>query len=213
MNEHANDYVKEWLGAYLDGELSADRRGWVEEHLATCPACQQELLQLRALTELLHADPAPAPFLEQEAFSRQVLKQLPRPVQPAWQRAFRLGLRFTPLGLFGVWAFFQAVIWVSSALLYAVRLFPQAGSVLEVLAPAWSDRGYSLMGGGLLGRALIWSGLDALSVQIGGAIWFGPLTLINLALLALLAVLFFAWLAGLYSHHRAQAGETTLEKA
>lgn len=213
MSEHTTDYVKEWLGAYLDGELSADRRSWVEEHLATCPACQQELLALRALSKLLHADPAPAPFLEPEAFSRQVLKQLPRPVQPAWQRALRLGLRFTPLGLFSVWAFFQAVIWVSSVLLYALRVFPQVEQGLAVLTPAWNDRGYSLLGGGLLSRMFAWSGMDALTGQIGVSIWFGPLTLINLAFLALLAVLFFAWLAGLYSHHRAQAGAITLEKA
>jgi len=200
MNTHTNDYVKEWLGAYLDGELSADRRNWVEEHLETCPACQQELLELRALSGLLHADPAPAPFLVQKAFSRQVLKQLPRPVQPAWQRALRIGLRFTPLGLFGAWAFFQAVIWVSSALLYALSLFPQAEGWLAALAPGWYPAG-----DGLLEQLFSLSGLSDLTAGIGGTIWFGPLMVINLAFLALLAILFFAWLAGIYSHQRAQA--------
>lgn len=211
MNERANDYVKEWLGAYVDGELSADRRSWVEDHLVTCASCRRELAELRALTTLLHADPAPASFLESvvlpqgstEAFTRQVIKNLPRPVQPAWQRALRLGLRFTPLGLFGAWAFTQAVIWVSTALLYALRLFPQTESWL-----AWVEPGLNYGAGGWLGGLLSLSGLDSLTGDITGSVWFISLMLINLAVLLFLAVLFFAWLAGLWAYQRNQLRET-----
>ena len=207
MSERANDYVKEWLGAYLDGELSADRRSWVEEHLADCLACQQELLELRALSALLHADPAPAPFLEPEAFSRQVLNRLPPPLQPAWQRALRLGLRFTPLGLFCAWAFFQAVIWVTSALLYALPLFPQAEGWLATLTPGWYGAGADLLGYGYLGQLIQLSGLNGLTEGTDLSFLFGPLTLINLVFLAVLAAVFFAWLAGLWTYRRSQSNE------
>jgi anti-sigma factor RsiW len=54
-----NDAVREWLGAYLDGELNAERRAWVQYHLARCAMCRHELEELRNLSSLLHADPLP----------------------------------------------------------------------------------------------------------------------------------------------------------
>ncbi len=117
MNERANDYVKEWLGAYLDGELSDERRAWVENHLAGCPDCRKELDELRALSNLLHAVPAPATGLSNAEFTRQVTRRLPQPVRPFGRRALQIGLRYAPLGLFGIWAFFQAVILVAAGLL------------------------------------------------------------------------------------------------
>ncbi len=205
MNVPTNDYVKEWLGAYLDGELSADRRAWVEDHLAGCPVCQRELTELRALAQLLHADPAPAPFLEPQAFSRQVLSRLPAPRQSTWQRLLGFNLRFAPLWLFGAWAFFQAVILVSTGLFYALRLFPEAGGIAASLEPRWNLGWDSLLDYTLFGSALSYLGLDHLTQGIGGAFWIGPLAVINLVFLALLSVLFFAWLGGLYSHYRVQS--------
>jgi anti-sigma factor RsiW len=203
MNERANDYVKEWLGAYLDGELSADRRAWVDEHLATCQACQRELVGLRALSTLLHADPAPVPFLEAKAFSRQVVSLLPHPSRPVWRRGLQVGLRYIPLGLFGAWAFFQAAIWVTSLLLNALSLFPEGEGLLAGLGSGW-DAG----AGAWLGSLFSLSGLNGLTVQINGLIGFGSLTVVSLAGMALMAVLFFAWLAGLWTYQRAQAQET-----
>ncbi len=203
MNERANDYVREWLGAYLDGELSADRRAWVEEHLASCQACQRELVELRALSTLLHADPVPTPFLDQEMFSRQVVSRLPKPAPSPRQRALQLGLRYLPLGLFGAWAFVQAALLVSTVLLYALNLFPQAGGLLAGLAPVPESAAGGWIGGLMSLSGL--SGLSGLAEESGLSILFNPLTLISLAAIALLAVLFFAWLAGLWTYHRSQA--------
>ncbi len=200
MNERANDYVREWLGAYLDGELSADRRAWVEEHLASCQACQRELVELRALSTLLHADPVPAPFLDQELFSRQVVSRLPRPAPSSRQRALQLGLRYLPLGLFGAWAFVQAAVLVSTVLIYALSLFPQAGGLLAGLAPLPESAAGSWIGG-----LMSLSGLNGLIEETGIFLIISPLALISLAAIALLAVLFFAWLAGLWTYHRSQA--------
>lgn len=41
------------LGAYMDGELSADEMEQAEAHLATCQSCAGELRQLRAVSEFL----------------------------------------------------------------------------------------------------------------------------------------------------------------
>ncbi len=33
--------IKENLGAFMDEELEAEKRGWVEEHLKICPPCER----------------------------------------------------------------------------------------------------------------------------------------------------------------------------
>jgi len=61
--ERANE-----INAYYDGELPADRRAAVEEHLAACPACQAQLQQCLRLSGLLAQLPlpqAPSPELMQ----------------------------------------------------------------------------------------------------------------------------------------------------
>ncbi len=191
------DYVKDWLGAYLDGELADDRRAWVEEHLADCPECQQELAELRALTTLLHADPAPVgrQALSTDAFTRQVLRRLPPSSEPLGRRVLRVGLRYAPLGLFGAWAFCQAVILISSGLLLALNLFPQAGEV---------DLGLDLSGGAVtwLGGIFDSAGVNGPVLNLLQNTWLGPLALLNLLVIVALGVLFLAWLAGYWSYKR-----------
>ena len=55
------DEVRDWLSAYLDGELTARRREAVEAHLAGCDACRRELASLRQVSACLQAWPAPEP--------------------------------------------------------------------------------------------------------------------------------------------------------
>jgi len=50
------EHVKDWLGAYLDGELQGNRLQAVEAHLQTCKACRDELQGLRGLAEMFHED-------------------------------------------------------------------------------------------------------------------------------------------------------------
>jgi hypothetical protein len=198
--EPRNDYVREWLGVYLDGALSDDRRAWVEDHLKNCPACRKELAELRALTNLLHADPAPEISLDEAAFTGQVLDRLSGQGVPRRLRALRFSLRYAPLGLFGVWAFTQAVILVSAALLQVLAVFPQAEEMFTTISPGGSG-GVSSWLGSILSLSGL-NGPDLIGVQIP---WLNPLALIFLAVLVINAVLFLAWLSALWSYRRAQA--------
>lgn len=45
------DLPVELLSGYLDGELDEQQKAQVEEHLKTCPACQEELAALRRMDE------------------------------------------------------------------------------------------------------------------------------------------------------------------
>jgi hypothetical protein len=59
MNDHPHDLLAE----YVDGELSADARATVEAHLASCPACTEEVSlaqEARAAVRSLPEVPAPA---------------------------------------------------------------------------------------------------------------------------------------------------------
>ncbi len=51
-----NCYKKEILIDYIEGELKADERRAVEEHLSLCPVCSKEVADLRHLYTLLEAD-------------------------------------------------------------------------------------------------------------------------------------------------------------
>jgi anti-sigma factor RsiW len=52
--------VRERLGAYADGEMAGALRAGMEEHLAACEGCRDELAALRSLRTLLARIPAPA---------------------------------------------------------------------------------------------------------------------------------------------------------
>ncbi len=56
------EQAREQLGAYLDGELSADAQQGVAAHLVSCEACREELKELRLLvSELASAGPVTVP--------------------------------------------------------------------------------------------------------------------------------------------------------
>ena len=205
-----SDHMTEWIAAYHDGELKPDRRAWVEAHLAGCAECRREMVELSALSGLLGADPAPMPLTAEEVFVGQVLGRLPRPVEPFWRRAARTSLRYTPLGLFAAWAFFQAVIAVTGALMLAMNLFPPVEQALSALLP--------LREGGADGGVFSWLGrawgslaLPRPSGLVETVGWAGPLALFDIALAGLFAVLFLAWLAGFWSHHKVRVEEYSVE--
>lgn len=60
------------LSAYLDGELSAEERRRIEEHLCDCPPCVEFIASLRRTVDLCRgfdpgaAPPALAPELKQQ---------------------------------------------------------------------------------------------------------------------------------------------------
>lgn len=89
----SGDPVEAELLAYLDGGLTAAERARVEAHLATCPACRDELASLQALRAELAAafDAALTPVylpLAAEERIRGVLRE--RVARPRWWWTLRL---------------------------------------------------------------------------------------------------------------------------
>ena len=207
MSTRVDEY-REWLGAYHDGELSDERRAWVEAHLPTCPDCRQELAELRALSDLLQIEPAPLPSAARtRALTDAVLAQLPPAHPTAWQRILRISARYAPIGLFAAWAFIQAVIWVSGALLLGLRFVPGAQGALAALLPLASSPAGAPDGWlyNALGSVFDFSGLAEVAEWFSLLPWPSPLAFLGLALAVLLGVLFLAWLAGYWSYQRRQA--------
>ena len=104
------------LNAYLDGELHGQRLMEVKDHLASCTACRNDLQELRTVSDMLRAAPAPA-FLPVERFVAQLTLQLPRralreraPKPAAW--AWWLA----PAGLLGAWFFLRTLFTLTTAI-------------------------------------------------------------------------------------------------
>jgi hypothetical protein len=81
----------------------------METHLTTCEACRDELRELRIVSNLLRADPAPE-FTSAERFVSQLTLNLPRrllherPPKPG-----SLAWWLVPAGLLGAWFFLKTV--------------------------------------------------------------------------------------------------------
>ncbi|MGC8669287.1 MAG: zf-HC2 domain-containing protein [Chthonomonadales bacterium] len=72
--------VRNTLGAFVDGEVSAAERGRIAQHLATCAACRREEQALRqALDALRHSRPEAAPSGLQTGFYARLAE--PQPVR------------------------------------------------------------------------------------------------------------------------------------
>ncbi len=189
-----NGHVNEFLGAYLDGELSAARRQKVRAHLDECAACQAELESLRRVSTLLQSAPAPE-FTPADTFASRLALRLPRRDLPE-KSAGRGGLIWylVPALILAAWFFFQTVLAVSglAGALEGIRLLP----VIRQVSPAdgghtfWFSALTGLFGGWLDGAfhsALVF--IDQISLlaaeTLGRLFWQA---LIGLAYLAWLAV-------------------------
>lgn len=74
------DDIRDWLSAYLDGELNARRREAIEAHLAGCDACRRELASLRQVSACLQAWTAPEPAPDLSArFAERLAARTKRP--------------------------------------------------------------------------------------------------------------------------------------
>lgn len=89
--------LKRWLPEYPDGDLPAWGKRWLKSHVPGCPACRQELAELRQVMAALEAVPAPDPPPEfWGEFSRELHLKLVQAAQegqapaPASPRRFRL---------------------------------------------------------------------------------------------------------------------------
>lgn len=92
-------HVDNWLGAYIDGELSAEDRQRVADHLVVCPRCAQEMAALRGIRGRLASQglvEPPAGFWTRVSKALDIAdattSEIQRPrARPAWlTRAMRL---------------------------------------------------------------------------------------------------------------------------
>jgi len=199
MSEH----VTSWLGAYNDGELSGLRLRQVEAHLACCETCRAELEQLRALSTLLQESPAAENLTSADLFAAQVGLRLPRrPDQPAWKRALVTGWRLTPVGLFGAWAFVQAVFIVASLLLIALRV-GLGGDAATTWLTASRPAAWQTAISGLLGAEL--SQVSQTTLRLLRTVGWG--IALNLVPLIAVGLLYWAWLASWWASRRQHNGK------
>jgi predicted anti-sigma-YlaC factor YlaD len=98
-------HMREWLNAYLDGELHGSRLREVEAHLAECPTCQAELESLAGISNMLHEVPEPE-YMPAERFASRVSLRLPhRQVRPTRNQVFEIGWWMIPVALLAAWIF------------------------------------------------------------------------------------------------------------
>lgn len=200
-----NGHVSAWLEAYHDGELKGLRLRQIEAHLAQCETCRAELEQLEALSTLLHKSPAAEDLMPPDRFVAQVGLRLPRrPERTAWQQALEIGWRLVPAGLFGAWAFVQAVFVVSWIVLAALRLGVGGNLVAEWL-PAARQGAWLTETFGLLGADL--SNVSRVILQTLSTLGWG--VTLNLAALVVIGLLYWSWLASWWVRQkRYQEGAT-----
>jgi len=190
-----NQHVTTWLEAYHDGELHGLRLRQVETHLAQCTACRAELEGLRALSALLQESPATERLTSPDRFVAQVgLRLARRPEQPVRRQVLETGWRLVPAGLLGAWAFVQAVFTVAGGVFIALGL---GGDAVTGVLPNWS--------GSWLTQALAWTGVrlggvERIALQLLSTL--GWLTVLNFALLIVIGLLFWSWLASWWVRRR-----------
>lgn len=184
-----NGHVSEWLGAYLDGELSAARRQKVRVHLEECTACRSELESHRRVSIMLQSAPAPE-FTTADAFASRLELCLPRrdlPDKSAGRGAVIWYL--VPALILAAWFFYQTVMAVSglAGVLDEARLF--GGAPRDGSHSLWFSLLTALFGGwlGELSHSILFFAdrLSLLAADIFGRLFWQ--TLIGLIYLGWLA--------------------------
>jgi anti-sigma factor RsiW len=196
-----NGHVTEWLGAYMDGELSGVRLRRVESHLRQCSVCQRELDLLRALSGLLKESSVVERRTSPERFVAQVGLRLARRQQrPPAQRVLEAGWKMVPAGLLFSLAFVHSVFLVAGVIQLALWL-GLGGEVSALLLPG-SSGGLSLPDLAALSQASVSGavGTVAALVQSGSALAWLPV--LYLCLTFMIGVLYCSWLASWWAQRR-----------
>jgi len=117
-----SNHVKEWLNAYLDGELKGRQLHQVEEHLAECEECQAEFESLQGLSSLLQEVHAPT-LVSHERFVSQVNLRLPeRRAKETRDNTMGFGWWLIPVGLLAAWIFISTTALISDMVTAVNRL-------------------------------------------------------------------------------------------
>jgi anti-sigma factor RsiW len=145
MNTPDHDTFREWLNLEADGGLPPDRRGRLEEHVASCPGCQAERRELLRMAELLEQGRLPV----RPDFAASVFAALPA---TGWEarhpRAWRL-----PVAVFALLAALAFVLpWIAAS--HGAGAEIPAASILGVAAAVLGlVRAAIAAGAGLLGAS------------------------------------------------------------
>lgn len=192
-----NKHVTNWLEAYHDGELDQIRTRLVEKHLDQCPACQQELAELQALSACLQESPAASDLMPENQFVTQVNLQLSRrPDQTAWQKGLETAWRLIPVGLLGAWGFMQTVIVVTGIIFLLARLGLDIDLFPAAPGPSTLDQWLEIAPGNLgeLGTTVVRT--------LGNGGPFGWGFALSIAIPIVIGVLYWSWLASWWIRHQ-----------
>jgi anti-sigma factor RsiW len=187
-----HEEMRTLLNAYLDGELHGRRLMEMENHLVSCKTCQDELRELRLVSDCLQADPAPE-FIPTERFVAQVALSLPRRrLHPLPPKPGRLAWWLIPAGLLGAWFFVQTAFTLTNIITAADMTgllghsFSWLGNLGSGQGTIWFSATASLFGGHLAAQSML-SLLNNVSVYgvelVTGFVWQ-----------ALIVLLYWAWL-------------------
>ena len=189
------------LNPYLDNELHGKRLRDLELHLASCKACQDELKELRLVSDMLQAVPAPE-FMPVERFVSTLNMRLPRrTVQDLPTNSSSLAWWLVPAGLLGAWFFTQTVFSLTN-IITAAKTTGMFGHVVNHLVGGqqtlWFAAVTSLFGGHIGGGLTTLSVLNGLNVSgvkwMEGFLWQ-----------ALIVLLYWGWLSILWLLRRPQS--------
>jgi len=201
-----SNHVIEWLNAYLDGELKGRQLHLVEEHLATCEACQAEFESLQGVSALLQEVPGPE-FVSHERFVSQVNLRLPqRPVKTTEARSlFDISWWIVPVGLLMLWVFIATTSVVSEAVSVADSLgLLDKTTASFVSSSSDASTWTATMGqvGVLQGNSLQWA---ERSESYTRSVF--PQLILHIAV----AVLYLTWFAVWWARHTRQVNGQLLE--
>jgi len=130
--------INNLLPAYLDDALSTSEKERVEEHLAVCSRCRQDVADLSKAVSLLHhlEEVEPPPFFEQRIMA--AIREKSRKKQSIWRRLFfplhiKIPLQALTTVFIAVFAFL--VYQKSGPEIKHVTPLPAPGAVKERIAP------------------------------------------------------------------------------
>jgi anti-sigma factor RsiW len=200
-----SNHVTEWLNAYRDGELQGNRLQHVEEHLATCAVCQNELDALQSLSGLLQEVPLPD-FPSPERFATQVNLLLPQKrTSPPNSRLFEIGWWLIPVGLLAMWVFISTAALLGDAVSVAKNFgILDSTTASFISAPSETVEVTSTLGqfGVLQGNNLQWA-----ETTEGFTRGLFPQIILQVAV----ALLYVTWFAVWWARHTRQMNEPLLE--
>ncbi len=187
-------HITPWLNAYLDGELPDTQLRKAEEHLAECDECQAELEQMQKLSALLQEAVPTDEFLPTERFVANLTLKLPRqPMQSQSRRALEIGWWLIPVGVLGVWLFFQITFSLSSVFLTITEIDLLGNGLFWLQGNLPQTRWFSLAMD-LFSRQIGFTGKFILSALNDLSLFIPDLTS-RFIWQALFATLYLGWLA------------------